>query len=255
MIKLSLIGATAGLLFMPGPALAADVSLPFKAAMLPPAFSWTGCYLGAHAGGGLARKDITDPVEVVQSSFAETTTGVTTVSLDPVGLVVGGQIGCDYQFAPNWVAGVEGGATGSTMKASTNVLLPASGDTANVSARVDFIAAATGRIGYAVDHWLFYARAGAAWAGDKYDVTGSSSGTPFAFEGLGQRLGWTAGGGIDWAFYHHWSLALEYDFYRFGSHSVLMIDPANAPNGSPLDVKQSVQIAKLALNFHMWDGR
>ncbi len=114
--------------------------------------------------------------------------------------MVGGAIGCDYQFAPNWVAGVEGAATGSTMKADTNVVLPASGDTANVSARTDFIAAATGRLGMAVaDHWLFYAKAGAAWVGDKYDVTGSFSGTPFAFEGLDQRLGWTVGGGVDLA--------------------------------------------------------
>jgi opacity protein-like surface antigen len=136
------------------------------------------------------------------------------------------------------------------MKASSSVLLPASGDTALVSARTDFIASATGRLGYAADHWLFFARAGAAWAGDKYDVTGSFTGTPFAFEGLDQRLGWTVGGGIDWAFYHHWSLVLEYDYYQFGQHDVLMIDPVNG--SGPASFKQSVQIAKLALNFHMW---
>jgi len=253
-----LIGIAAGLAWLPGLARAADMSLPFKAALPPPAFSWTGCYFGAHAGGGFAHKDITDPVELVQTeAFSTATTGVTTVSLDPVGVVVGGQIGCDYQFAPNWVAGVEGEALGSTMKASTNVALPAGspGDTAQVSARTDFIAAATGRLGYAADHWLFYAKAGAAWAGDKLDITGSFTGIPFNLEGVDQRLGWTVGGGIDWAFYHHWSLALEYDYYQFGHHPLLMIDANNLPNGAPVDFKQSVQIAKLALSFHMWDGR
>ena len=51
-----------------GPAVAADMPLkaetPFAAR-----FNWTGCYLGGHLGGGLARKDITDPVQLVQDSF------------------------------------------------------------------------------------------------------------------------------------------------------------------------------------------
>ncbi|HLH96167.1 MAG TPA: outer membrane beta-barrel protein [Xanthobacteraceae bacterium] len=254
LMKTLLIAAT-GSTLLPGPATAADMSLPFKAPMPPPAFSWTGCYLGAHVGGGWAHKEATDPVNAIQSAFTEMTTGVTTVTVDPIGVVVGGQIGCDYQFAPTWVVGVEGAASGSTMKASANFALPASGDTGEFSALTDFVASATGRFGYAADHWLFYAKAGAAWVGDKYDFTGSVTGTPVAFEGLDQRLGWTVGGGIDWAFYHHWSLALEYDYYQFGSHTVLMIDPNNAPAGVPVNFKQSVQIAKLALNFHMWDGR
>ena len=80
------------------------------------------------------------------------------------------------------------------------------------------------------------------------------TGIPFGFEGLDQRLGWVVGGGVDWAFYHHWSLVLEYDYYQFGHHSLLMSDPVNAVSG-PVDFKQSVQIAKLGLNFHMWNGQ
>jgi opacity protein-like surface antigen len=256
MKKLLLVGAVTCWLGMPGLALAADMPMATKAPMLPPIFSWTGCYLGAHVGGGWARKDVTDPVQLVQDTLSggPVTAGVTTVSVSPTGVVVGGQIGCDYQFAPSWVVGVEGAASGSTMKGSTNVTLPVSGDTALVTARTDFIASATARFGYAADRWLFYVKGGAAWAGDKYDVTGSFTGTPFGFEGLDQRLGWVVGGGIDWAFYHHWSLVLEYDYYQFGHHSVLMSDPVNAVSG-PVDFKQSVQIAKLGLNFHMWDGQ
>jgi opacity protein-like surface antigen len=257
MKKLLLVGAATCWLGMPGLALAADMPIPVKAPMLPPIFSWTGCYLGAHVGGGWARKGVTDPVQLVQdnlSGIGPVRTGVTTASVSPTGVVVGGQIGCDYQFAPSWVVGVEGAASGSTMKGSTTVALPFSGDTALVTARTDFIASATARFGYAADRWLFYVKGGAAWAGDKYDVTGSFTGTPFGFEGLDQRLGWVVGGGLDWAFYHHWSLVLEYDYYQFGHHTVLMSDPVNAVSG-PVDFKQSVQIAKLGLNFHMWDGQ
>ncbi len=256
MKKLLLVGAATCWLCMPWLARAADMPIPTKAPMLPPIFSWTGCYLGAHVGGGWARKDVTDPVQLVQDNLSggPVTAGVTTVSVSPAGLVVGGQFGCDYQFAPGWVAGFEGAASGSTMNGSTSVTLPVSGDTALVSARTDFIASATARLGYAADRWLFYVKGGAAFAGDKYDVTGTFTGIPFGFEGLDQRLGWVVGGGVDWAFYHHWSLVLEYDYYQFGHHSVLMSDLVNAVSG-PVDFKQSVQIAKLGLNFHMWNGQ
>jgi outer membrane immunogenic protein len=80
MSKLLFARAAALVLTMAGPAVAAD--LPLKAA--PPVaarFSWTGCYLGGHLGGGFAHKDITDPVQLVQDSFAAApvTTGITTV--------------------------------------------------------------------------------------------------------------------------------------------------------------------------------
>jgi hypothetical protein len=42
-----------------------------------------------------------DPVELVQNSFAgaRVTAGVTTAHISPSGVVIGGQFGCDYQFA------------------------------------------------------------------------------------------------------------------------------------------------------------
>ena len=61
--------------------------------------------------------------------------------------------------------------------------------------------AITGRAGYAVDHWLFYGKGGVAWANNKYSVTRHvPPGTPFDFEGLSMRTGWTAGAGVEWAF-------------------------------------------------------
>jgi opacity protein-like surface antigen len=259
MKKLLLVGAALCSLSIAGSAFAADMPIGVtKAPLLPPFFSWTGCYLGGHVGGGWASKNATDPVQLVQDSLsgAPVTTGVTTVSVSPTGIVVGGQFGCDYQFAPSWVAGIEFAASGSTMKASTSVALPLGdpGEAALVTAKTDFLGSGTVRLGYAADRWLFYLRGGAAWAGDKYDVTGTFTGIPFGFEGLDQRLGWIVGGGVDWAFAGHWSLTLEYDYYQFGHRSVLMSDPVNAVSG-PVDFKQSVQTAKVGVNFHMWNGQ
>jgi outer membrane immunogenic protein len=252
-----LISAAVCLLSIAGPSLAAD--MPMYVAQAPAyAFSWTSCYLGAHAGGGWANKSVTDPVQVVQDSLsgAPVTAGVTTVNVSPTGAVVGGQIGCDYQFAPTWVVGVEGAASGATMKGNTSVGLPAGflGDSAVVTARTDFLASATVRLGYAVDRVLFYVDGGGAWEGGKYTATGTFTGIPFGFEGLDQRFGWTVGGGVEWAFWHHWSAKLEYDYFGFGHGNVLISDAINAVSG-PVDVRQSVQVVKFGLNFHMWAGQ
>ncbi len=125
MSKLTFLGA-AGLAFtVAGSAFAADLppQMPVKASFVE-RFTWTGCYLGAHVGGAWMRNSVTDPVLLVQDSAGLgtpgfTTVGPTTVGVDENGAVIGGQIGCDYQFPSNFVLGVEGAASGGTMKGST----------------------------------------------------------------------------------------------------------------------------------------
>ena len=260
MNKLSFAAATALVLVIVPPAHAAD--LPLKAAApFAERFTWTSCYLGAHVGGAWMRNSVTDPVLLVQDNAGLggpgfTTGGPTTVGVNQNGAEIGGQIGCDYQFPSNFVLGVEGEASGATMKGSRLVALPDSPpDTALVSAKTDFVTALTGRAGYAVDHWLFYAKGGVAWANSKYSVTGTFNGgaglaLPFDFEGLSIRTGWTAGAGVEWAFAEDWSARLEYDYYDFGTHTATMNDTVNGPG--PLSFKTTMQMVKLGVNFHVW---
>jgi outer membrane immunogenic protein len=253
MRKVFFVTAAALAVTMTGPAFAAD--LPLKgAAPFAERFSWTGCYLGGHVGGGLAHKDITDPVQLMQG--VPSTAGTTTVSPAPKGVVVGGQIGCDYQFASSLVVGIEGSAAGSTMKGSMPVGLPLSPpDTGLVQAKTDFLTSVTARVGLAFDNVLLYGKGGVAMAGDRYDVSGTSAlnagVNPFDFVGLENRIGWTAGGGLEWAFSQHWSTNIEYDYYGFGHRTPAMFDAINGYLGS-VDVRQSIQVVKVGLNFHMW---
>jgi opacity protein-like surface antigen len=255
MNKLILFRAAVFVSALTGTAFAADMPLQYPA-MAPPPFTWTSCYLGAHLGGGWAKKDITDPVQLVQDSFTfpGATTGVTTESVTPSGVVVGGQIGSGNPLASTWMVGI-GAASGSTMKGSTTVQLPLGnpGDNAAVTARTDFLPSLTARLGFAIDRVLLYAKGGAAWAGDKYTVTGNFAGTGFGFEGLEARTGWTAGVGAEWAFSRHWSASLEYDYYQFGHRTTLMSDNINAFSG-PMDARQSVQVVKAGIDFHMWSS-
>ncbi len=259
MNKLSFASVTTLVLIIAPAARAAD--LPLKATPFVERFTWTGCYLGAHVGGAWMRNSVADPVLLVQDNAnlggpGFTTVGPASVGVDQDGAVVGGQIGCDYQFPSNLVFGVEGAVSGGTMKGSRLVALPDSPtDTALVSAKTDFVTAVTGRAGYAVDHWLLYARGGVAWANSKYSVTGTfnggaGQGLPFDFEGVSIRTGWTAGAGVEWAFARDWSARLEYDYYDFGSHTATMNDVANGPG--PLSFKTTMQTVKLGVNFHMW---
>ena len=254
MRKLLFANVVALAITMAGSATAAD--LPVKAPTpFAERFNWTGCYGGMHVGGAFATKNMTDPVQLVQDSFIApgTTVGVTTVNPGPTGAVIGAQIGCDYQFAASSVViGIEGSASGTTMKANKLVGLPLSiPDTALVQANTDFLTSVTARIGYAFDNVLVYVKGGGALAGDKYEVSGSFAGAPYDFRGLENRLGWTAGAGVDWAFAPHWSANFEYDYYGFGHGTVNMVDPINGFSG-PVTIGQHVQVVKVGLNFHMW---
>jgi opacity protein-like surface antigen len=219
------------------------------------AFAWTGCYAGGHVGGGWASKDVTDPVQLVQDAFLGlgTTVGVTTVTTNPSGYLIGGQFGCDYQFAGNVVIGVEGAISGGNLKDTVSTALPLGnpGDSVQITAHTDFISSATLRLGYSFDRLLLYVKGGGAWVSDKYSAVGMFQFVGFDFEGLDWRGGWTAGAGAEWALWRNWSIKLEYDYYDLGHRSVLMSDSVNVLSGT-VDVKQTVQTVKLGLNLRVW---
>jgi opacity protein-like surface antigen len=241
-MKETALGAAA-LSLMSVSALGADLGLPPP--VVPLGFTWTGCYAGGQVAGGFGQKDLND-----SAGIASPIAGFASANLNVSGFMIGGQIGCDFQFASNWIVGIEGTATGGRIGGSTNVVQPLGipGDGASFKETTDFLGTATARAGYAWDRWLVYGKGGAAWAGDRYSATGTFLGVPFDFEGLETRLGWTAGAGIEWAFLNNWSLKLEYDYYGFGTRSVTFTDNVSGTIG-PLDVKQNIQVILLGVNF------
>jgi len=231
-------------------ALAADMAVPprFSPPPAPPPFSWTSCYAGVHGAGGFGQKDINDTAGILSP-----TTGFTTASLNISGYLVGGQIGCDYQFSPNWVVGIEGAAAGGNIGGNTNFALPLlPGDTATFKETTDFLSSVTARVGYAFDRWMVYGKGGVALVDDRYNVSDIMA--TYDLDGLENRLGWTAGAGVEWAFWEDWSVKLEYDYYGFGTRNITFVDSTISGATGPYNIKQTIQTVKLGLNFHVYAG-
>jgi outer membrane immunogenic protein len=223
-----------------GPAIAADISPPLTKApsFAPvPEFSWTGFYIGGNLGGGFGRSnfDGTVPV-VVQGGGTET------------GLLGGGQIGFNYQFS-DVVIGIEGDAKGAKLSGPnspvTAPLLPIGG---SASYKTDFLVDATGRLGYGAGTWLVYAKGGAAWANETYALT-DSSGNVWSSSTV--RPGWTAGGGVEWAFAPSWSAKVEYQYYDLDGRGTLTSLTGITSGGA---VRQFVNAVTAGVNWRFWTG-
>jgi len=222
--------------------------VPLKMPPMPPPFTWTSCYAGVQAGGGFGQTGLTDSA-LILAPF----TGFTSANVSMSGYTLGGEIGCDYQFPSNFVLGIEGGAAGGNIGGSTTFAVPAvaPGDIATFKEATDILSSVTGRVGYAWDRWLIYAKGGGAWAGNRYGAFDTLA--TYDYEALETRFGWTAGVGVEWALWDAWSLKLEYDYYGFGTRGVTFIDNVTG-NVGPENINQTIQVIKLGLNFHVFPG-
>jgi outer membrane immunogenic protein len=192
--------------------LAADIPMQAKAPLAAaPVFSWTGCYLGVHAGGG-----------VMTSSNSEGAT-------NGKGGLAGGQAGCNYQDG-NWVFGVEGEGYWSGIKLTNfnssipSVLSPFSSNSFGTTLRNkdDFTVAA--RVGITFDRTLIYGKGGWAWG--KFDQStiniccGPGTSTTNTFTRNGTLDGFLVGVGIEHALTRNWTIKAEYNYIGFGAKEV-----------------------------------
>ena len=215
MKKLLLSGAAFAALAI-GPAVAADLSVPpmYKAPPPPPMFSWTGCYIGGHIGGGYAWTENTNTVNT--TAFGDFGPGQG-FSQPSSGFVGGGQLGCNYQIA-RLVIGIEGTYSGADIK--QDYLSPFGGRDDRFTNKIDGIATVVGRFGWAFDNWLFYSKVGWAGAHAKLSVVDNVANPA---TGAGSDSHWhngiTFGSGVEYAFTPNWIAGFETNYYRFESKS------------------------------------
>jgi outer membrane immunogenic protein len=298
-LKKKLLAGIAILALFATPAMAGD--LPINAPIYAPlyrapppivAFSWTGCYVGGHVGGGFVDKKFGQFVDsAVPSTFGAPTSAAisdNSTDLGSTGLLVGGQVGCNVQFAANWVIGIEADASwsnrqggglssqqtnGAVLVGTLPGITTSFNSSGNASSVTDFIATATGRLGYTfgrLGQGMVYAKGGAAWVRDRDQFVGQvSTGacgsvqvappppvcvsnnptilTPFNFTASETRVGWTVGTGVEWAVWENWSVKLEYDYLDFGSRTVTFNDPLLG--AATINVSQRISEVKLGVNY------
>jgi high affinity Mn2+ porin len=202
-MKRVLAGLALGMLWLDG-AVAADI--PLKAPRIQQVFDWTGLYFGAHAGFGRGHSDavLSDPsIAATSNSFG-----------GPIG---GLQAGYNVQLPSRIVLGFEADVSFPNYIDGNSVISTLATAKSYVVEQMDFVGSARGRLGYAAGPWLFYATGGLAFTGERFPNTPAIGNDEKL---LRMRLGWTAGGGVEYAFAPHWSLRLEYLYSQFRNAGV-----------------------------------
>jgi outer membrane immunogenic protein len=214
----SFLGSLGLAVVIASPAMAADMPVKARAPAPVPvaAFSWSGCHIGVQGGGawGRSRHDGTFPQLGAVNQY--------TPWFDVSGGLVGGTVGCDYQFGGNFVVGAEGDFSWTNKSGSsseTGPLAVLQGDLGVVDeTREKWITTARGRAGWAWDRALFYVTGGFAAA----KVDGVINVPPIfgpanvgTFTASNTLYGWTVGAGFEYAFWNSWSVKGEYLYAKF----------------------------------------
>ncbi len=196
-----------------------------------PAVDWTGLYVGIQGGGGWGN-----------GSWAGTGGSI---DLSTSGALGGGHIGYDWRAGNNCVLGLEGelDAAGIAGKVTRSGVA--------YKSNIKWIATVTGRVGYAVNSALIYAKGGAAFVDEDYSTGASGSCTAgpgvqcaaINAQASATRTGWTIGAGAEWAFAPRWSARLEYNYVDTGSQNVTFSD------GSTAKIKQNAHLLKVGLSY------
>jgi outer membrane immunogenic protein len=227
---------------------AADLAVPPPP---PPPPSWTGFYIGAHAGAAWQQRSFWswtqpdgffDPLDINRDSGGPA-----------LGAVGGFQAGYNWQFAPAWVAGIEGDISWASLSDQRTVgpltrpgLLPIlphivfPNTSVSMTANTEWLSSVRGRLGF-VGWWntMFYATGGVAWANIEYSaktvsppvfppnliLQGWDSSTSFNTT----KTGWVVGGGAEWMATTNILLRAEYLYYNINNGDVSASAPYSPP--------------------------
>jgi outer membrane immunogenic protein len=177
------------------------------------------------------------------------------------GFIGGGQLGFNQQFMNSFVAGgevdIQGVVETNPNSASTaqsfivtyasatrpgRILSAAVDNAYSTSKSLSYLGTARGRLGYLVTpSLLVYGTAGLAYGGVNLSTNiwqRTESGIydyefePGSKSSSQTKIGWTAGGGVEWMFLNNWSAKVEYLYYDLGTASMYSGAHTNVWEGS-----------------------
>ena len=280
--------ASVGAIALTGAALAADLRPPPVYLPPPPIFTWTGLYAGINAGYTWSNNNNVDTVTTdvfgnpglgggSASGIVSAALATASVPVNSRGFIGGGQIGYNWQFANSFVAGIEADIQGvAASNGTTSVFsqapipgFPGISDdqTLSSSRRQDYLGTVRGRLGFTITPTLLvYGTGGLAYGQTNSSTSISQAFTnrtavpPFSSFGSisNSRVGWTAGGGIEWLFAPNWSVKAEYLYYDLGSvtYGLSPLQSFNTAGtsfttGAPVSrARFTGNIVRAGLNYH-----
>jgi outer membrane immunogenic protein len=225
-----ILGAAAFVALTSGSAFSADMSRLHTKAPVSAVPNWAGWYIGINAGGAFNHEGEFETTDGLVDAFGVRNgfrPAAATTRAD--GFTAGAQIGYNYQFAPNWLIGIEADASYTDLKATTSVDLAVT-RTSVFTNKMDFLGTVRGRVGYIFDRLMIYGTGGLAYGNVSNDTAFLTGGDLTYFAGQsGLQAGWTAGAGIESALAQNnflnffgargASLKVEYLHYDLGARS------------------------------------
>jgi outer membrane immunogenic protein len=241
----NLVVATVGLITV-CPADAAG--LPLKAPNLVAYHDWSGFYTGLGLGARSSVVDATtaSAIETYQPALGIAPLDLLTAGLCPcsdgqslgkTSLRIAPYIGFNWQFAPRWLAGIEGEWGWSSGSRTVDGMMYSTTATQSVgsySVKSTWDASLRGRLGFLLKpNVLLYTTGGAAWlhleqtsfcptdtaASNCQTVAPGGTFGPSSISDSTTRLGWTIGGGVEAMLPSRWILRGEYRYADFGTWS------------------------------------
>jgi outer membrane immunogenic protein len=218
-----------------GQALAADLPQPAPppprapATYVPapvPVFSWTGIYVGINGGYAFGDSNWTDPILGSTGNFTTS------------GWLAGGTIGGNYQWG-QFVLGIEGDGDWTNLTGTTNSAAGSCG--VGCTTQSDWLATVRGRAGYAFDRFLVYGTGGGAFG----NLQAAAGVLPFSSS---TQTGWTAGGGVEFAFTPNLTAKVEYLYVDLGSQAC----PFASCAGTATSVSLTENVVRAGINYKFW---
>ena len=167
----------------------------------------SGFYAGGHVGYlfGSGTATLADPTGVASAGGSSS-----------YGSVFGGvQAGYEHHFAAGWMAGLELDMSFPGSQDLGNVLAYRATATGTANEQLEYLASLRGRLGWDLGPWTPFATGGIAWASTRLSRTDLTTGNEDAQPG-NVRVGWVAGGGLDYRLDGRWTARAEYLYTQLG---------------------------------------
>lgn len=211
---------------------AADMPRPapaYKAPVIAPVYNWNGFYIGGNVGWAFG-----------DASATYNPTGLTWET-SKNGFIGGGQAGINWQTGA-FVFGIEGEfdwVNGKSTRGLIGTNLWGDGGT-------DWMATIAGRIGYAADNVLWYAKGGAGWVNNTATIYNGAGTTLWTASET--SVGWLIGAGVEVGLTPNWTTKLEYQYLNLDNWTGTCIN-ALCTGAGTVSVSRDIQTLKAGINY------